>query len=365
MKNICFINTVKFWGGGEKFYLDYATGLQNKGYKVFLICNQKSILGKRAERNNIPTYYMNNVGNLSFLNPLKLYKLIRFFKNNKIDIVIFSASRDFKLGGLSSYLAKVGKRIYRRGLAIPINNNFLNRFLLQKCITHINANSEETKRTILKNLSGGLSPDKIKVIYNGIKSIPENGQGLREMEIIQEKGKGVILGNAGRLVEQKGQIYLIEIARKLRNRNLPFTIFIAGAGSLRQRLEEEISRYNLENDVILLGFVDDIVGFMKSIDIFLLTSEWEGFGYVLVEAMQCSKPVVAFDITSNPEIVVNNISGYLVEYPDLDEFTEKVLRLAENPTIRMSMGKAGRHKSLEKFQFEKTFKQFEDYITNA
>ena len=101
---------------------------------------------------------------------------------------------------------------------------------------------------------------------------------------------------------------------------------------------------------------------MSSIDIFLLTSIWEGFGYVLVEAMIKSKPVVAFDITSNPEIVTRDKSGFLVDYPDVIKFAEKVQLLIDNKPVRQQFGEAGKKSVLERFRLDERIGEFESYL---
>ena len=72
---------------------------------------------------------------------------------------------------------------------------------------------------------------------------------------------------------------------------------------------------------------------MDSIDIFLLTSRWEGFGFVLAEAMAAAKPIVAFDISSNPELVSHGVNGYLAEPFDTGKFTYYLTELINNPNL--------------------------------
>ena len=167
MENICFFNTTRFWGGGEKFNFEYALGFKENGYKVIVVCKNGSPLSKKSKQKELAQFNI-TIKNLSFLNPFKLIKLIRFFKNEKIDSVIFSSSPDLKLGAFAAKLAGVQKIAYRRGLAAPIKNTFLNRYILSKILTHIFANSIETKKTILQNLAKYLDADKIGVIHNGI-----------------------------------------------------------------------------------------------------------------------------------------------------------------------------------------------------
>ena len=92
---------------------------------------------------------------------------------------------------------------------------------------------------------------------------------------------------------------------------------------------------------------------------FVLTSHWEGFGYVLIEAMLCGLPVVAFDTSSNPEIVKHGETGYLIPAYDIDALAEAVERLRTNPAAAHEMGLKGRARALEQFAFQKSLDRLE------
>ncbi len=361
MENICFFNSINFWGGGEKLHLENAIEFKKKSYNVILMSNPNSPLWGKAASAGLITYPI-IVNNLSFLNPFKIVKLILFYRIKKIDTVIFSSSQDLKLGSISAKLAGVKNIVYLRGLAVPIKASIVNRIIFKSILTHIVSNSEETKRNILKYLGKYINKDKVRTIYHGINVRKLKNDNTSKLNEIQAKGHGVILGNAGRLTPQKGHKKLLKIAKKLKDKQIDFTLFIAGTGELQSELEILIDEHNLQKEVILLGFVDDMDRFMNSIDIFVLSSIWEGFGFVLVEAMINSKPIVAFNITSNPEIVKADSAGFLVDYPDLEMFAEKTSKLIKDEGLRKKMGEAGMKSVLERFVIEDRISEFESYL---
>lgn len=360
MKNICFLNSIKFWGGGEKLHLENAIEFNKKDYFVTVAADPTSILWQKSLDNNLKLSPI-SVSNISFLNPFKVLKFASFLKKNKIDTIVFSSSQDLKIGAISGKLAGVKRIVYLRGLATPVKANFVNKFIFKSCLTHIIANSEETKRQILKNLITHISNGKVHTIYHGIELDEKNTD---KLEVITKKASGIVIGNAGRLTNQKRQKDLIQIAKKLVERNIDFTLFIAGEGELRAELEAEIAKNNLQSNVILLGFVEDMSTFMSSIDVFVLTSEWEGFGFVLVEAMMKSKPVLAYDITSNPEIIDNNITGYLIDFPNVDMFVDRLITLIESPELNAQMGEAGLKRVKIKFILRDRIDELETYLLN-
>ena len=132
-------------------------------------------------------------------------------------------------------------------------------------------------------------------------------------------------------------------------------------------MENELANLVIENKLEdhfkFVGFVNDIKGFMKSIDIFVLTSIWEGFGYVLVEAMACKIPIVAFEVSSNPEIVEHNFTGYLVPLFDMEAMTDKVAQLMDDERLRLKMGREGRRRVEKHFSFESTQQNFENLLS--
>ena len=361
MKNIAFFNSLKFWGGGEKLHLENAIKFENINYNVYLMCYLNSPLWKKATDVKIKTFSI-SVGNLSFLNPVKIIRLIWFYRSMDIDTVVFSASQDLKLGSIAAYIAGVKRIVYLRGLATPVKNKLLNRIIFKHFLTHIIPSTNATKKSMLQFIGDHVKEEKIRTIYHGINinKISINNPTLK-LKVIEEKGRGVILGNAGRLDKQKGQEDLIKLAHILHQQKIEFTLFIAGTGELRTELELLIEKYKLEDRVILLGFVEDMDKFMDSIDIFLLSSIREGFGFVLVEAMAKSKPIVCYDITS-PGIVENNKSGFLVPYQDIELFAEKTAQLIGDDTLRKAMGQKGLERVEDVFVLEDKIREIELFL---
>ena len=359
MNRICFFNSLISWGGGEKWHYDISTRLGASGYPVVVISGKNSELYNRLKQTPVLTRQI-SISNLSFLNPVKILELRKLFKREKVKTLILNLSTDLKAAGLAARLAGVENIIYRRGSAIPIRDTILNRLIFKYIVTEIIANSEETKRTILMNNPRLFDDNKIRIIYNGIDL--EEHQKTKSKLLYQRTDGEIILGNAGRLSEEKGHIYLLELARVLKEKEIKFKLLIAGTGKLRYRLNKIVRSYKIEKEVKFLGFVKNIKSFNQSIDIFLLTSLWEGFGYVIVEAMAEEKPVIAFDIRSSAEIIDQGQTGFLVEKGNIEELAEKVDILAKNEKLRKTMGEKGRLKVEQIFTLNKALKKVEEFL---
>lgn len=297
------------------------------------------------------------ITNLSFINPFRIGTLVRLFRREKPDAVILNFSADIKAAGIAARLAGVRHIIYRRGSAIPIRNSILNRYLYKKVITAMVANSFETKRTILHHNKYLFPADQIEVIYNGIRL--EQFDGMPVVPLYQRQPEEVVIGNAGRLVLQKGQHYLVEMAALLKKKHTHFKMLIAGDGPLEESLKQMAVDAGVDDRMVFLGFVSNMKAFMEQIDIFVLTSVWEGFGYVLVEAMACQKPVVAFNISSNPEIIAANETGYLIDNLDIHAMTERTEALIHDKRLAEKFGRAGRKRVEQIFDIRNTQLQVE------
>ena len=359
-KRICFFNSLKTWGGGERWHFDHSTRLSAMGHDVFAFAHPKSELHKRLQDASLDHYTI-SVSNLSFLNPFKILHLRRIFRREKVKTLVMNLSSDLKVAGIAAKLAGVDNIIYRRANAIPTRNTFLNRFLFSKVITRMIANSEETKRCVLANNPNIIESSRIRVIYPGI-DLNQRTELTGDTVFTRRDGE-ILLGNAGRLSEEKGQIYLIHLAEILKEKGIRFRILIAGSGKLKTWLKKQVKQRNVQDEVIFLGFIENLKQFYSDIDIFLLTSLWEGFGYVMVEAMAEKKPVVAFDINSSSEVVDDGHSGYLVPRGDIEAMAERVIKLAKNKKLREEFGQNGYHRVESLFTIDNNLEKVKEFLS--
>jgi glycosyltransferase involved in cell wall biosynthesis len=358
--SICFFNTIKSWGGGEKWHFEMATFLASKNYDVHFITSKKSNLANKLKKTSVKTFFV-DVDNLSFLNIVKVNKVAKYLRVNNLKVVVINSSQDMKLGGLAAKKAKVSHIIYRRGSAIPIKNSLVNRYFFSKIITNVIANSLDTKKTV--NANANLFPnDKIYLLRNGIdlESYNYNESVFNE----RRNSEKIILGNLGRLVKQKNQLFLVEVANELKNQEINFHLVIGGSGGLQKELELKIAEYNLKENVSLEGFIKVPEVFFKKIDVFLLSSLWEGFGYVIAEAMLFKKPVIAFNCSSNPELITTNENGFLTQKNNVKEFVDKIKYLANNAELRKSFGENGQQKIVNEYDSKLIKEQFLKYINS-
>ncbi|MBD1401015.1 glycosyltransferase [Pelovirga terrestris] len=339
LRKICFFNSHQEWGGGEKWHFDMASRLAAKNYSVVVAANHNSRLADKVRGAQLPLYEI-SIKNFSFLNIIKIINLALWMNRESFDCIIMNLPSDLKAAGLAARLAGIRRIVYRRGSAIPVRNTFFNRFLFRKVLTAVIANSNETKRTLLAHSPNMLENVRVQVIYNGI-DLAQYDSSVDGSNLSREQST-IVLGHAGRLSSQKNQKFLIDAVSQLKKQDTNCHLKIAGSGPLEDELRAYADAKGVAEQIEFLGFQDNIRAFMAGIDIFLLSSHWEGFGYVLVEAMAAGRPVVAFNSSSNPEIVIDGLTGYLVDNKSLEHFVAKIIDLADDPAKRYLFGKAGR-----------------------
>jgi glycosyltransferase involved in cell wall biosynthesis len=208
-----------------------------------------------------------------------------------------------------------------------------------------------------KNL---VSLERTCVVYNGL-DLPAFDS-LPSHALVPRTHQRVVIGCAGRLTKQKGQKYLMEAIALLRQRGFDIEVLLAGTGELERELRDHVKKLGLEDCFHFLGFVEEMKRFYASIDILALPSLWEGFGYVLTEAMSMRLPIVAFEVSNIPEVVLHGQTGLLVQERNVVAFADALAQLVRDEGLRIRMGEAGRKRVESKFTLAKTVQELEGVL---
>ena len=152
--------------------------------------------------------------------------------------------------------------------------------------------------------------------------------------------ENLLVGHIGALDNnQKGQEFIIDVARQLEKSNPEIHFMLVGAGNDEKTLKEAAT--GLRN-LTFVGFVENVGDYLAAFDIFILPSLKEGIGSVLLDAMEQSLPIVASDVGGVPEIVHDDRNGILIEPGRTDELKAGILRLSAEPNLRAKMGRRGK-----------------------
>lgn len=150
---------------------------------------------------------------------------------------------------------------------------------------------------------------------------------------------GPIIGTIGRLMEQKDHETLIRAARQVCDRHPEARFLIGGYGPLRTRLEALVTRLGLQANVTFAGEVLDPTSFYGLVDLFVMTSRWEGFPVVLLEAMACGKPVVSTSVGGIAEMIQHDRNGLLCPPGDERSVAHALIDLLDRPDHAATLGR--------------------------
>lgn len=184
--------------------------------------------------------------------------------------------------------------------------------------------SEGVARNIVSEFA--ISSEKVTAIYNPVLENPVTAADIAHSthSWLDAKTVPVIL-TVGRLTAAKDHPTLLRAFAKLRQQQ-PARLIILGEGETRLAVERLAEELHLENDLLMPGFIHDPLPWIGKADVFALSSAWEGFGNVLVEAMACGTPVVSTDCPSGPaEILGDGRWGRLVPVGDPEELCSAML----------------------------------------
>lgn len=353
---ILFANSIQMFAGGEIWMLSTMQELRNRGHEITLLCRPDTELARRAQALNFNLLQLPIRGDFD---PLTIFHISRFLKKNKIDIILTNMDKELRLCGMAAKFVKPRPVVIsRRGIDYPLKNKIHYRFSCNRLAGFIVANSESTKRSLLKN-APWLNPDRIQVIYNGInpdKYQPENTRSLRSEFNLAPNAP--LIGFVGQLDERKGIDNLLPAFKKVTQEIPDAVLLMVGTGVMQQRIETFIMQNRLERNIRLVGFRNDIQNIMRTIDVLVLPSWWEGFGIVIIEAMAAEKPVITTNVSSMPEIVIHQETGLVVPIKDEEQLFRAMLELVQNPEKARRMGKRGCEVVMAKFTISGMIDQY-------
>lgn len=199
----------------------------------------------------------------------------------------------------------------------------------------------------------GLRTGSVRTIYNGV---PDDA-----IEPLPRLAGGPVVGSIGRLDEQKGYDLLIEALPSLPD----VTAVLVGDGPAREQLEAHATERGVSDRLIITGWQADARRYLGGFDVFALPSRYEGFPLSMVEAMLAGVPVVASDVGSVSECVLDGETGVVVSADDGNLLTEAIQTLLESAELRTRMGERGRDRAKSLFTVDVMARSYERLYTEV
>ena len=350
---VLFANLSRAWGGGEQWHLALSSALAERGWPVELLVWPKGPLAEQAAAAGLPCWPL-ALRTGSLLNPLKVAALRRGMARLKPGAVILNGSHEMKTAGVVARLSGVPRVLLRRGIPQPLSPGWINRWFLGHAVTDLITNSQATLDAMRGGFPSLVDRLRPRVIYNGVDPAgflpPATRTPTRRIVVV------------GRLEWEKGVDLALQAFALLRPHVPQARLRIVGDGSEREALQEQAERLGVREAVEFTGPTRRVPDMLRDADLLVLPSRWEGFGFVLVEAMLMELPTVSFDLPAAQEIVVDGVTGLLAPQGDVEALSAAITALLTAPARARDLGKAGRLRALSNFTLERAVSELEHLL---
>lgn len=292
--------------------------------------NFNNVFDKELCQNNVKIF---NLGFYSVYNPLNIFLVWQFFKIRKYDVVhthLFPAQY-----WVAFALIFQGRRLKLITTEHSTFNRRRNHFIF-KCIDKFIYSRYDKVICISDGVYNELNrwlsiKDKSKVIFNGIpvrNFVDSKALGKKELGLNDDEK---ILLMVGRFSPEKDHVTLLNALNLLKLSGKNYQLLLIGRGPLESKIRQLVSDLKLESNVHFLGFRDDIPEIIKSIDLSILSSHWEGFGLFAIESMACGVPVLGSNIPGLSDLI--NDPDLLFRRGDANDLADKIDSMMNNRTL--------------------------------
>ncbi len=350
---VCHIITKLELGGAQQNTLFTVAHLDPAKFRPILITGEPGLLDGEARK--LPGVEFHQIPSMvREIRPLEdlraLFALTRLLRRLKPAIVHTNSSKAGILGRVAARLAGVPVIVhsihgygFTRFQSFPVRRMLMAlECLAAKITTRFFAVSEANRRL---GVELGLFPDdRCVVIRSGVDLAAIRKTGVdttaKKRELGLEPGRPVV-GMVAPMKPQKAPLDFVRVAARVAAKKPETQFLFVGDGDLREAMEADIARLDLMKSFRLAGWRRDVPAIMRCLDVFVLTSLWEGLPRVYLEALASGVPVVGTRVDGASEVVRDGVNGYLLAPGDVQGLADRVLSLLANPTLAADMGRRG------------------------
>lgn len=334
--------------------------LRSHGHEVSLACHFERFREPLAEDCDrlFPVSIPRRIRPLQDLRAL--WQLIRLIRAYRPDLVHTHTSKAGFLGRLAAWICGVPLVLHtihelpQNAARHPLVKRlycWLERLAAHWC-HHLITVSQVNERQILAE--GICAGSKLSFIREGLelqRYVPRlSAQELRRQWGLPSGAR--VLGMAARLEPAKGHRDLLEAFRRLAQDRRDLHLVLMGSGHLEEELKQRVESMGLERQVHFLGWVEDLVSCIAALDIFVLSSHYEGLGIVLLEALALGVPTISTRVGGTQDVLVHEVYGLFAEPHDPRGLAEQVERFLADPGWARSLAKAGQEYVRREFRAE-------------
>lgn len=221
----------------------------------------------------------------------------------------------------------------------------------------ITAVSDSLRRETIDTFQ--VAEENIRTIYNFVDT-KEYIKAKPEVSLKLATGEEKVITHISNFRDVKNVPDVIEIFAAI-NKEIDSKLILIGDGPNRHQAKELVTTLNLEDKVHFLGKQDNVIPLLSISDLFLLPSQKESFGLVAIEAMACETPVIASNTGGIPEVVLDEVTGFLADPGAIEEMAKKGVELLQNQGMHHEFAQNARHRVVTSFSAEGIVDEYEDY----
>jgi glycosyltransferase involved in cell wall biosynthesis len=344
--NLLFVITKLELGGAQRNVLDLAAGCDRGKFNIFLFTCRTGLLMEDAL--TIPGIVVRRSCFLDrSINPFKdlcaFVELFIFIRRHAIDIVHTHSSKAGIIGRIAAFAAGAKAVCHTvHGWSFNDRQFPASRFLFTRlermCGAVTRAFIVVSDHDRRQGLGCGIgNPRHYSLVRYGIDRPKFNGRVTER----RHQRSGPVIGTVACLKPQKAPHDFVYMASVV-CRDFPQAHFVlAGDGVLRAETQRQVLRLGLGRNVTLCGWRRDISAFLASLDIFCLTSLWEGLPIAVIEAMASSVPVVCTDTGGGRGLITHGTNGFILSRGGMEAMASIVTGLCKDGRLREEIGGAG------------------------
>jgi glycosyltransferase involved in cell wall biosynthesis len=376
MKIVYIYTSFTIAGGADRVVIEKANYLADHGYDIMIVTD--------SQKNRSPFFPISSKVKLcdlgidfeieyKYIPPIRIFiymKLMKRYKKKlqelllkeRPDFVITTLGREIDfLTDINDGSIKIGEshiaKPYIRNLHLLDRIGLFHSYIAKKWKKKVSANCKKLDALVLlteNDAKNWVNVKKTYIIPNPLPFYPNQSSTC-------DNKKAIFVG---RMCEQKGYDYLINAWSLVYIKHPDWILNIYGDGEEKKQIQNLILKKGLDKVIFLNETTKDIQDKYLDSSIYILSSRYEGFGMVLLEAMACGVPCVAFDCPYGPaDIIKNGEDGFIVNYLDIKELSHRICDIIENTEMRKKMGELAKQNVL-RFNKDLIMKKWMDLFTN-
>ncbi len=345
MLNILHIDTERSWRGGQRQATYLFESLYKKGYKTKMVCRPNSKLQEFCEQKELPYKLVSMKNEFCIFSALEIAKIC---KKEKYQIAHLHSAHAIAVGFWLKVFYPEIILIGMRRVDFHLKKNFFSKIKYSK-LDKLVCISKRIAKVVQND-----GYENTKLIYSGIDI--ERFSDVEVANIRQEfplTEDSIVIGSTAALVGHKDFPTMLKAAKIVCSKSERANFIVFGDGNLKEELKQMRDDLGLKDRFFFAGFRENIGAYLKSFDIFALSSQLEGLGTSILDAQALGLPVVACESGGIPEAVYDEENGFLVPKKNYEKFANALLKLIDSEDLRNKFGEQGKI-SVRKFDISNT-----------